>query len=247
MPLLDLCNKAEDRKTSVGTIMSYVDGNRVPWVFSNPRIDCFGKPCGEEGVADAAKALNHIRHIVAGYRATKIPLKEVYDGTYRESNVVDHSDTPLNDAWNTLGGQGPQSTNQPADKRDGLLKSCAQEKKAGKEQNGSYDIQLINEEVVTVYCAMAEGGWMFIERSVPGDPIDYSSVVFGSPDANPGKTGLDAKSFSIWNAIDWGYVKGEIGVYIPRTGKYASMEDDEAYNEVMRSVGPNDIITYWVK
>jgi len=242
----------KDWETNVGTIMSYVNGKRKPWVFSNPRIDCFGKPCGEEGVADAAKALNHTRHIVAGYRATKIPLKKVSDDAYRESKVVDHADTPLNDVWNTLEDQGSQSSNQPADNQpadqwDGPIKSCAQAKKAGKEQSGSYEIQLVNGEMATVYCAMPEGGWMFIERFVPGDPIDYSSVVFGSPDANPGKTGLDAKSFSIWNAIDWGYVKGEIGVYIPRTGKYASMEDDEAYNEVMRSVGPNDIITYWVK
>ena len=59
-----------------GTIMSYID----PGVdlFSNPRIQCNGRPCGvavgSAGEADNATSMNNTRTAVAAFLATAVPL-----------------------------------------------------------------------------------------------------------------------------------------------------------------------------
>jgi hypothetical protein len=61
-----------------GTIMTYAEHYWAKWmpVFSNPRIQCKGQPCGvpegQSDEADAAKALNNVKSRLAGFRPTKI-------------------------------------------------------------------------------------------------------------------------------------------------------------------------------
>ncbi len=61
-----------------GTIMTYADWYGAKWmpVFSNPRIQCNGQPCGvpegQSNEADAAKAINNVRARLADFRPTKI-------------------------------------------------------------------------------------------------------------------------------------------------------------------------------
>lgn len=63
------------------TLMAYdhefdADSRRTPY-FSNPRLTCQGLPCGvEEGKpaeADAVKAVNNVRSVIAAHRPTKVP------------------------------------------------------------------------------------------------------------------------------------------------------------------------------
>lgn len=61
-----------------GTIMTYAEYYWAKWmpVFSNPRIQCNGQPCGvpegQSDQADAAKAINNVKNRLANFRPTKV-------------------------------------------------------------------------------------------------------------------------------------------------------------------------------
>lgn len=58
------------------TVMAYGEGGQTTYrVFSNPSIAyCGGQPCGAADTADNARSLNQTMPIIAGFRATVVPV-----------------------------------------------------------------------------------------------------------------------------------------------------------------------------
>lgn len=73
--------------TSLGDVMSYA--NQHYYKYSNPRIGgCNNQACGQNDYADASRAINQVKDIVAGYRATQNNGGGTGGGTTPASNQV---------------------------------------------------------------------------------------------------------------------------------------------------------------